>query len=382
MLTFVFWFSVFAIIYAYIGYPLSLWALNKTSLRKRFLYSKPYAEFYPYVYIIIAAANEEDKIQAKLDNTLALNYLPKKLQILVASDASTDNTDDIVKRYELATEGLVKLIRLPKKGGKEAAQKAAIETATGDVIVFTDAATILEPESLNQIVGNFYDDRIGGVDGMSKVLGNGGEGAYLKYENKIREWEAQLGSTVSFGGCLFAVRQEMLSDFSPSLQSDFRSALQTVTHGKQAIIDTKAVATFADTKDSSKEYSRKHRTVVRGINNLFNHLYLLNPCKYGLFAYQLFCHKLLKWLVPFFMLSALISNMILLGFSPPSLWWGLVMFVQFNFYLVSGVAWDMKFKQTYLKIPAFFVMSNMAILHAWFSYYMGERFVTWKPTER
>ena len=385
MLESIFWFSVFAIVYAYFGYPLSLYLLNKSSHKKSFVRTLPNSLFTPFVTIIISACNEENKIQAKLDNTLKLDYPNQKLEIIVASDASTDDTDKIVERYEHITEGKVLLVRLPKKGGKEAAQKAALQIARGDIIVFTDASTTLAPHTLGHLVGNFFDKRVGGVDGMSKVLGESGESAYLKYENKIREWEAQLGSTVSFGGCLFAARKDVLKDFASDLQSDFRTALQTVTNGYQAVIDISAVAEFADAKDPSKEYNRKHRTVVRGINNLFHHLYLLNPFKYGMFSYQLFCHKLLKWMVPFFMIGTFFSNLALVIVSTTELtqaFWTILAIAQSLFYVTGGISWYKQSKNSYLKIVAFFVMSNLAILHSWVKYTMGERFVTWTPTKR
>ena len=378
MLTLIFWSSVFGIVYAYFGYPISLYLLTKTSLKKEFNWSDG-TVYNPFVSIIISACNEENKIKVKLDNTLELDYPVQKLEIIVASDASSDNTDKIVERYEHITEGKVLLVRLPKKGGKEAAQKAAVKIAKGEILVFTDTSTSLKPYVLRQIIGNFVDERVGGVDGMSKVLGESGESAYLKYENKIREWEAQLGSTVSFGGCLFAARKEILVDFATDLQSDFRTALQTVTHGKQAIIDRKAIAEFADTKDPSKEFNRKHRTIVRGINNLFHHLYLLNPFKYGLFSYQLFCHKLLKWLIPFFMIGAAISNLLLLFTSPI---WIVMAFLQVLFYWLATAGWLEKEENILFRLMGFFLMSNMSILYAWYSYLKGERFVTWKVTER
>lgn len=377
-----FWVSVVGILFAYFGYPLSLAVLSKFK-GKCFRYDD---EYEPNVSIIIAAANEEKTIANKLDNTLALSYPNDKLEIIVASDASTDRTNEIVINYKLDnTAHNIKLVYLEKKGGKEAAQKAALDNATGDVIVFTDVATTLDKLTIQKIVGHFGDPKIGAVDGMSKIIkedGNvSGEGAYLRYENKIREWESKLGSIVSCGGCLFAARKEVLEDFSDSLQSDFRTALKSAELGYQAMIDPYIEARFKDTANPEKEYNRKVRTVVRGINNLFHHLHLLNPRKYGLFSYQLLCHKILKWTVPFLMILAFVTS-IILNYSTGNVFWTSMQVFQSLFYLAALLGYIIKSEKVYFKIPAFFLMSNVAILKAWILYMKGERFVTWTPTKR
>lgn len=382
LLIVLFWISISSIVFAYFGYPLSLVILSKFKA-KHFKYDNSYD---PRVLIIIAAANEEKNIASKLDNTLALLYPSDKLQIIVASDASTDKTVEVVINYIDANKDRdIQLVHLEEKGGKEAAQKEALNHAIGDVVVFTDVATTLDPLTIQLLVGHFGDPKIGAVDGMSKIIKeNGtvsGEGAYLRYENKIRVWESKLGSIVSCGGCLFAARKEVLEDFSDSLQSDFRTALKSVELGYQSITDPHIEARFKDTANPEKEYNRKIRTVVRGINNLFHHLHLLNPKRYGLFSYQLFCHKLLKWLVPFFMILALFTTVVL-NMLTTNIFWPLMQLLQLTFYIVAAYGYTYKYEKFYFKIPAFFVMSNLAILKAWILYLKGERFVSWTPTKR
>jgi len=391
MLETIFWLSVVVILYAYFGYPASLLVLAK--LKGKFYKHSSSCE--PMVSIIIAGANEEQHIANKLNNTLKLDYPELLLEIIVASDASTDEMDDIVKAYSKQYgEDRIRLVRLDKKGGKEAAQKLAISQAKGNILVFTDVATTLDTFTLRSMIGYFGNPKIGAVDGMSRIVGIdgkvSGEGAYLKYENKIRQLESALAGTVSLGGCLFAARKEILEDFSDSLQSDFRTALKSAELGYVPIIDVNAVAKFKDTANQEKEFNRKVRTVVRGINNLAHHLHLLNPFKYGMFTYQLFSHKLVKWLVPFFMIAAFLSNFIIaasVDLVPgeqdlAAAFWSLMIAGQLLFYLVAFHGITSKSEKVYFKIPGFFLMANVAILKAWFEYAKGERYVTWTPTKR
>src|SRR5712692_8282131 len=162
-----FWLSTCLVVYAYFGYPFVLWSLTK--LRSRNVLKK---ESFPHVSIIIAARNEADKIRQKIDHTLALDYPEERLEILVASDASDDGTDEIVKAY--AGRG-VRLVRAPQRRGKEHVQGLAVVVAKGEILVFTDAATILDPDALWRLVANFADPTIGAVsteDVIVDTLGN------------------------------------------------------------------------------------------------------------------------------------------------------------------------------------------------------------------
>ena len=400
-----FWSSLFLIVYAYAGYPLSL-ALLKRVKKKTFKIAQPDNE--PVMSIIIAAANEESKIANKLDNTLALQYPYGKVEIIITLDGATDNTANIINQYINHNQHRRILLLENPKGGKEAAQLPAVQKATGDIFVFTDVATKLNENVLYQLASNFVDEQVGAVDGMSHIETEGSnEGIYLKYENKIREYESVLGSLVTMGGCLFAVRRKIVQNshktpsgriipgFLPDRQSDFRTALVTKTAGcdfttalvtktvgYQAVLDKNAIAVFTDTANPDKEFERKHRTVVRGLATFFDHLYLLNPRYYGIFSYQFFCHKLLKWLVPFFMIGAFISNVALIG----SLVYTGLFIGQLFFYGIAVEAGRMLVMKgntnKYAKIIYFFVMSNAAILKAWFSYAKGERYIMWEPTKR
>lgn len=385
---FIFWASVLLIIWAYAGYPLSLYGLNKLVGKD---FRKSLAFGWPNISIIIAAANEEEKIISKLLNTVALKYPSDKIEYIITLDGATDRTVELVDQFMNDNPHLKLSLIENDKGGKEAAQLAAVEAARGDILVFTDVATRLGKSTLEQLISNFSDPRVGAVDGMSKIDKEGSnEGLYLKYENLIRRYESRLGSLVTLGGCLFAVRRGIVQDefyvnetpipgFRPDRQSDFRTALMTKLAGFQAILDEDAVAHFDDIEDSSKEFSRKHRTVVRGMANFFDHAFLLDPYKHGLFAYQLFCHKFLKWIVPFLMITALTSSLALI---PGSSLYTFMFAGQVMFYLLAWRAHKHQLQDPVFKIISFFVMTNLAIFKAWVSYAKGERFVMWTPSKR
>ena len=279
-----FWFCVFGILYAYFGYPLSMYLLSRAwpADIKRWAYNYGSERS---VSVVITAANEETRIIDKLNNTLALEYPSDKLQIVIALDAPTDRTGQLVDQwmYDIPAECKVDRVDLGIRGGKEAAQLRALEVVKNDIVVFTDTATRLESHTLYQITSNFCDEHIGAVDGMSKVDSKeSSEGLYLRYENKIREWESDTSGLVTFGGCLFAVRREIIEGYYDMLdrapvpgfrgdrQSDFRTALITKTAGYHSVLDKEAVALFKD-GDESKEFGRKHRTIVRGMAQMAEH---------------------------------------------------------------------------------------------------------------
>lgn len=370
--------SIVLIFFAYLGYPASLWFIG--IFRIRGVVNK--ADFSPDVTMIIAAYNEEERIKDKLENTLALHYPEEKLQIIVASDGSTDQTNAIVKEYE--KKG-IELLAIKSRSGKENTQKEAVKKANGDIIVFTDVATLLDPDGLKQIVSNFADSAIGCVSSEDRLIGKdgkpSGEGFYVKYEMWLRRIESKVNSLVGLSGSFFAARKEVCQDFSSDMQSDFRTLLNSVRIGLRGVCDPKAIGYYQDVLDEKREFDRKVRTVLRGLTVFFRHLEFLNPFRYGLFSYQYFCHKLLRWLVPFFLFIALITNLILATES--SLYY-MILLCQSAFYAAAIWGWQENVppKNALLKIPMYFLTVNVSILVAWWRYLKGDRIVMWTPSER
>jgi glycosyltransferase involved in cell wall biosynthesis len=375
--SFLFWLSVGFVWYAYAGYPLLLWSLSwfrSQVVRK--------GAVQPSVAFIITAYNEEKRIREKLENTLAQEYPRERLAIVVASDCSTDGTDAIVQSFQSTG---VRLARLARKGGKEAAQQFAVESTSSDILVFSDVATMLPPGGISTIIKNFADPTVGCVSSVDCFLDQdgqvSGEGAYVKYEMWLRQLETTVNSLVGLSGSFFAARREVCRDWAPDLQSDVNTLLNSVRKGLRGVSDAESVGYYKNLADERKEYERKVRTVVRGISVFMRSLALLNPFKYHLFAWQLVSHKLCRWMVPFALIVAFITNG-LLALDPGwyrTLFWGQVAF----YGLAILYLWSRRLpKVAMLRLPSFFVMVNLSILDAWFRYLRGDRILSWDPSKR
>lgn len=373
----VFWGAVAFIFYAYAGYPLLLLLVG--TVRRRRVSRRPIT---PAVSFIITARNEEKRIGAKIENTLAQDYPPERFDVMVASDASDDSTDDIVRSY---AHREVRLVRSPVRLGKEAAQRLAIERSSGEILVFSDVSTTLAPDGVRRIVENFGDSTVGCVSSVDRMVGlsdgTSGEGAYVRYEMFLRVLEMRTGTVVGLSGSFFAARREVCRHWAVDLPSDFHTVVNTVRMGLRAVIDSHSIGYYPDVADGTQEFQRKVRTVLRGICLLTRSVPLLNPLRYGLFAWQLFSHKLCRWLVPGAMLAALASNTLLALQSTGYL---LILLGQALFYGLAVLGlWDKKWlKQRFLRLPSFFVLVNASIFYAWYRYVQGDRLVAWSPSQR
>jgi cellulose synthase/poly-beta-1,6-N-acetylglucosamine synthase-like glycosyltransferase len=363
--------------FAYFGYPLTMYGISlikNNSVGKKI--------YFPSVTLIITAHNEEKRIREKLDNTVVIEYPKEKFQIIVASDCSTDATNAIVSEYR---DRGIELLDVQVRGGKENAQKKAVAVSRGDILVFTDVATHLDPRGIAEITGNFADSSVGCVSSEDKMIGNhgntSGEGFYVRYEMWMRRLETRVHTIVQLSGSFFAARKEVCGDFSTKMTSDFRTILNSIRNGMRGVIDPRAIGYYKDIQDQSREFSRKVRTIIRGLTVFFNNLEFLNIVKYGIFTYQYICHKLLRWLVPFFLLLAFFSNAALMLES--SFFAG-VFGIQLIFYALAvwGIINPKAGILVFIKIPKFFVVVNTSIIVAWFRFLMGERLTMWNPSVR
>ena len=369
--------SISLIFFVYFGYPVTLLLVGWFHDR-----DVKNAMVLPSVTFIVTVYNEEIRIKAKLENTFSLDYPNAKLQVLVASDGSSDRTNEIVRDY--SNQG-AELVDLPDRRGKENAQREAVKRATGDIIVFSDVATKMETGGLRQLVSNFADSTVGCVSSEDRLLGRdgkpSGEGLYVRYEMWMRRLESRANSLVGLSGSLFAARKEVCEDFSSEMQSDFRTVLNSVKLGLRGVSDPLAVGFYQDTADQKREWDRKIRTVVRGLTVFFRHMELLNVFQYGFFSYQLFCHKLLRWSVPLFLILAFVSNLALIH---GSFVFSVLLLLQISLYGfgVLGLLRPKMQDMILVKIPTYFLAVNVSILFAWWRYLSGQRIITWTPTRR
>jgi hypothetical protein len=371
-----FWGSIVFVIYAYAGYPLCLLVLSMVRNRE-----VKKADITPRVSFIIAAHNEARRIRTKIENTLDLDYPPELFEVVVASDNSTDGTDDIVNEY--AAKG-VRLIRASERRGKEHAQRLAVEAVGGEILVFSDVATMLDRSGVRQIVKSFNDPTVGCVSSADRMMNAAGqpvgEGGYVKYEMALRRLETRVNSLVGLSGSFFAARHTICTPWPIDIPSDFTTVLNAVGHGLRGVSDSEAIGYYRDLADPGREYGRKVRTIVRGVTALLKHLPLLNPFRYGLFAWQLASHKLCRWLVPFAMMIAIVTNAAL---AAGSRFYALLAVAQMLFYVIALLSLRSSIRWLQPCRPiGFLVMANISILDAWMRLARGRTVVAWTPSER
>lgn len=371
-----FWICVVGAIYSYAIYPLSLALI--VPRRKPQMQG---GEFLPPVTLVIACRNEQRRLPHKIENALQLRY--PHVEVLVASDASDDASDDIVRSY--AEKGVV-LVRSQQRRGKEHAQGLAIAAAKGEIIVFSDAGTDLPTDSLDYIVERFRDRQVGAVSSEDQFVSSDGkivgEGAYVRYEMWLRRLESQRAGLVGLSGSFFAVRRSALTNWDPSIPSDFACALMSNRAGLVAVSDPRVRGIYKDIKDPSKEYQRKVRTAIRGMAGLARLASVLNPFKFGWFAFQVASHKLMRWLVPWFLAGALVTS-IALALSG-SVFFQVVLAIQLAGYaaIVSAHVLPPLRSIGLVRLAYYFVQANLALAHAGLLFVRGKRIVVWEPSVR
>jgi glycosyltransferase involved in cell wall biosynthesis len=367
-----FWLSVALVCYAYVGYPGALMAIGLFRTRP-----VRQAVMTPRVSFVIAARNEEGRMAQKLKNTVEQDYPPEALEIIVASDCSTDATDAIVRAYSER----VRLVRASERRGKEAAQRLALQEASGEILVFSDVATALAPDAVSTIVRNFADPTVGCVSSVDRFVDAdgrvSGEGAYVRYEMFLRSLESEVNTLVGLSGSFFAARREVCQHWPVDRTSDFNTLLNAVQVGLRGVLDPQSAGYYRNIADERQEFGRKVRTVARGIAVLIANRRMLNPFLCGLFSWQLASHKLCRWLVPFAMIGAAVSNAFLVTQSS---FYATTFVLQGLFYAAAVVG--LSTGNRVLRIPAYFVLSNVAVLIAWFRFVRGDRITTWTPSAR
>jgi cellulose synthase/poly-beta-1,6-N-acetylglucosamine synthase-like glycosyltransferase len=289
------WGALAIVGYVYLGYPIALWILAQ--LRR---HRASQADITPTVTLLISAFNEAGTIRAKLENSLMLDYPAKLLEIMVVSDASFDDTDHIVERF---AEYGVTLLRLPQRSGKTVGLNAAMQVARGDIVVFSDANIHYQKDALRCLVRNFADLAVGCVTGDSRYLdahpsaSHVQENTYWGYERLIRTLESQIGSTVGGDGAIFAIRRELYTPLAPEAINDLVTPLQIVARGYRAVFEPAAIGCEPTAGHFRGEFRRKRRIVNRSWRGIMSMSEILNPGRLGLFAWQVWSHKVLRWLV-------------------------------------------------------------------------------------
>ncbi|MBC8160023.1 MAG: glycosyltransferase family 2 protein [Roseiflexaceae bacterium] len=368
-----FWSAASFIIYTYIGFPLIL------ALRG-LLQPKPFkrGQETPLVSLIIVAFNEAPVIIKKLDNACALDYPRDRLEIIVASDGSDDGMNELVAAYDAPQ---IRLLVLPRQG-KNRSLNAAVAAAQGEILVFSDADSMLAPDALRHLVAPFADPAIGGVGGNFCYATNANEGtgeqAYWNIDRVLKQLQSRAENMTSATGQIYAIRRALFKPVPMSVTDDFYTSVQVVSAHRRLVFEPLAVARGPVAASSNAEFHRKVRVMTRGLNGVRLSSHLLNPFQYGFFAIQLLSHKVLRRLmaIPLFMLAA----------TAPLLWargrfYRIATLLQFGLHgaaLVGLLARETRIgKLKIFSLPFFFDMVNIASLVAATNVLRGKRQDVW-----
>lgn len=373
--------ALLLVLYTYAVYPLLLrWVAGRAT--------GPAADppEWPRISITVPVYNEAAQIRETVESILGIDYPADRRQILFVSDASSDGTDEILREY--AGDG-VELLRMETRGGKTAGENASRGRLVGDIVINTDASIRIRPDAVKALVRHFQDPGVGVATGRDVSTGSGagdgnvGESGYVGYEMWVRDLETRAGGIVGASGSLYAIRRELHQHILPSaLSRDFASALVARENGYRAISVGEAVCVVPRTNSLAREYRRKVRTMIRGMETLYYKRHLLNPFKQGRFAWMLFSHKICRWLVPWALLVALVGVALLDLPGPVRVifWAGLLVLMALT---VLGWAWPTGRRMPrVISVPAFAIAANLAAVVAALRAARGELDPIWEPTRR
>jgi cellulose synthase/poly-beta-1,6-N-acetylglucosamine synthase-like glycosyltransferase len=362
--------------YVYFVYP---FLLRLGAFGRRQSFQRGNAQ--PPVSVIVAAHNEESAIEAKLLNVLESDYPRERVEILIGSDGSSDRTEDIVRQF--TNEG-VGLISFPKQQGKSAMQNGLVAAVSGEILIFTDADCLLPSDALRRLIENFADMRVGLVTARPRYLNRSetsiteNESLYLRYETWLREQESERGILAMASGSLFAMRRSLWHPLDPSLGDDFVLPLSVARSGMCNRLDSRVtVVTHLAQNLPDSMLRMKIRIVSKDCRALLEHLDLLNPLRHGALAIGLWSHKLLRWLVPYFLLALIAANACLLGRPLFRVLFGL----QAAFYALALAGFAkrdgaVKFPWS---VPLSFCVVNLAALLGTLRCFVGRTSGKWTP---
>ena len=373
------------VLYAYVGYPGLLKLLTAVGEEYRLPEEDP--EEWPLLSISLPAYNEEAVIGETLENLLSLEYPNDRLQILVISDASTDRTDEIVRSFE---DRGVELVRLEERGGKTAAENAGVPHLRGEIVINTDASTRIVPGSLKALVRTFQDPTVGVASGTDRSVGPEetdplrGESRYVSYEMAVRDLETRFGTLVGASGCFYAARRDLHRVLVPEeLSRDFIAALNAREEGYRTVSVPGAVARVPRARSLSAEYRRKVRTMARGLDSLHTRREMLNPFRYGRFAWMLASHKLGRWFVPLTLPGALAGLVALATAGQPLAMMGLGATAVLAAGTAGALVWPRERPMPrFLAFAGYVGVGLSAGVVAWGKALARERKPVWEPTRR
>lgn len=363
--------------YTLAGYPALLWFLAHFRKRK---VATPDDGF--SITLIICAHNEAASLEAKLQASLALHYAPQRLQIVVASDGSSDATDAIAQSF--SSRG-VELLRIPCQMGKTHAQNAAVLLARGEILVFSDATTRYHPDALRFLAGNFVNQEIGAVSGQyfyedsESISPNAsGAAAYASYDNSLRNLQSQLGSICGCCGCIYAVRRTLYTPLEDHLISDLVQPLHILRQGYRVTFEPRALACELSSASSKIEFRMRVRVVARAVTGILSVRQLLLPWHGLWMAMQIWSHKVFRWFLPLLFLILFGCSVSLRHYAT---FYQAVLALQLVLYGLALLTLVLPVHRLFrfLGVPLYFCTVNAAAFAGLLQYIRGKRHVVWSP---
>jgi len=376
-----FWLSVGLVVYSYLGYPILIWVLSRLFGRKPTPPASP--ALWPKVSLLIAAYNEETEIARRIENALAMDYPREQLEIVIASDGSSDKTCEIVHGY--ADRGVV-LFDYRERSGKPAVLNRSVPRLKGEFVAFSDANSFTESDALKNLVRWFSDVKIGAVCGrlvlIDSTTGQNVDGMYWKYETFLKLCESRLGALLGSNGAIYALRREWYPAIPDNtIVDDFVIPLRAKSLQQCNIVyDKDAVAHEETPAAIGAEFKRRSRIGAGGFQAIGLLWRLLHP-RFGWTAFTFLNHKILRWICPFLLIVAVLTNLALLHIV--FFRWMLAAQVAFYLLAVVGAYLPSQSKgMRLLRLTTMFTSMNAALLVGFFRWLLGTQRATWHRTAR
>lgn len=364
-------------VYVYIGYPLLLIVLDKIVKGK----SLDVSEITPAVSLIVSCYNEAEVIEQKIKNCQALDYSKDQFEIIFVSDGSDDGTDELIKPY---CNERIKLIRQEGRLGKTMGLNLALAEASGEIVVFSDANAMYKKDALKMLVRNFNDASVGYVVGAAiyqddeDSAAGSSENIYWQYEIFIKKIESKLHSVVGGDGAIYAIRKSLYEPLDQEDINDFVNPLQIISKGYRGVFDAEAICYEQTAGDFDKEGKRKQRIVNRSFSGLMKHKTVLNPFKHGFYSLELLSHKLLRWLIPFFILISAVGITVLAQMKVIAFQWLLLLGIVFVWFVLLGkLLKDKPSVPSVVLIPYYFYLVNFNSMKGVLQSLRGDVQITW-----
>ena len=382
-----FWFCLFIIFYAFVGYGIFLFVIVKI---KRIIAPRKdnsdYA-FEPEVTFVVPCYNEASIIDQKIFNTLALEYPKDKLRIIFITDGSNDGTPEVVKKYSE-----VQLLHDSARAGKSAAENRAMTFVKSPVVIFSDANTVLPKQTIREMVKHYADPEVGAVSGEKRIIANekqgaaaAGEGFYWKYESFLKKFDSELLTIVGAAGELISFRTNLYEHLeNDTILDDFMLSLRIAGKGYRVVYEPKAYAEETASATVKEELKRKIRICAGGWQSMVRLAPLLNPFPHFTLTFEYISHRVLRWSIAPICLFILIPVNIILA-TLPGYFYKLSLAAQIIFYICSLTGWFLENRQMRIKmlfIPYYFFIMNYAVIMGFFRYIKGTQSAAWERSQR